>query len=119
MELFNFLLFLAGLIAILWILDRLLKKWFAIDPEVLESATAKKIKSWGKWAMVAVLLMLSPVMSQDGDAYVFWLILFLTILTIVEAFFEWRLLKGTRVYQMTLTSYALAVLAILIMVSVW
>lgn len=119
MELFGFLLFLAGMIGVLFFLERLIQKWFAIDQEVLESAPAKKIKAWSKGAMIVALLILYPMMIQGGDAYIFWLIAFLTAITAVEVFFEWKLLRGSRKYQMTLVSYALAMLTVLIMLSIW
>jgi hypothetical protein len=119
MELFSFLLFLAGLIGVLYFLDRLIQKWFAIDQEVLESVPAKKIKNWSKGAMIVALLILYPMMLQGGDAYIFWLIFFLTVITAVEAYFEWKLLRGSRKYQMTFVSYELAMLTILVMLSIW
>jgi Na+-transporting methylmalonyl-CoA/oxaloacetate decarboxylase gamma subunit len=119
MELFSFLLFLAVLIGVLYFLDRLIRKWFAIDQEVLESAPAKKVKNWSKGTMIVALLILYPMMLQGGDAYIFWLIVCLTAITAVEAYFEWKLLRGSRKYRMTLVSYALAMITVLVMLSIW
>lgn len=117
MEFLWLILFLAGIIGISFVFDRLIKKWFAIDEEVLESASAKKIESWTRWTTVIALLCLFPLVDQDFDAYIFWLLMVLTTITTVEAFFEWKLLKGSRKYQMTLVSYVFGMLWIITMLS--
>ena len=117
MELISFLFVLAGIIGVAVIFDRLIRKWFAIDEEVLKSAPAKKIESWTRWTTVFALLCLFPLVDQDFDAYIFWLLLVLTTITAVEAFFEWKLLKGSRKYQMTLVSYVFGMLLIITMLS--
>ena len=117
MGIFSFLFILAGIIGIAVLFDRLIKKWFAIDEEVLESAPAKKIESWIRWTTVVALLCLFPLVDQDFDAYIFWLLIVLTAITAVEAFFEWKLLKGSRKYQMTIVSYVFGMLLIITMLS--
>ena len=117
MGLFGFLFMLAGIIGVAVVFDRLIKKWFAIDEAVLESAPAKKIESWSRWITVIALLCLFPLVDQDFDAYIFWLLLVLTAITAVEVFFEWKLLKGSRKYQMTIVSYIFGMLLIITMLS--
>ena len=117
MEIFSFLLMLAGIIGVAVVLDRLIKKWFAIDEEVLQSAPAKKIESWSRWITVIALLCLFPIVNQDMDAYIFWLLSVLTAITAVEIYFEWKLLKGSRKYQMTMVSYVLGLLVIFAILS--
>lgn len=117
MELFTLLFILVGIIGVAFIFDRLIKKWFAIDEEVLESAPAKKIEGWTRWTTVVVLLCLFPLVNQDFDAYIFWLLLVLTAITAVEVFVEWKLLKGSRKYQMTIVSYVFGMLLIIAMLS--
>ena len=111
------LFILAVMFGVAFVFDRLIKKWFAIDEEVLESAPAKKIERWTRWTTVIALIGLFPLVNQDFDAYIFWLLLVLTTVTAVEAFFEWKLLKGSRKYQMTLVSYVFGMLWIITMLS--
>lgn len=105
-----FLLFNAAMI-LLFILEGLNRKWFAIDEAVLESAPAKKINLWSfrawSFGLFPVLLIL---LLQDVEVKFLWLAGFFTALTGVKVYFEWKLLKGSRKYRMTLVTYVFAML---------
>lgn len=105
-----FLWFNAAML-VLFILEGLNRKWFAIDERVLESKPAKKIDLWSNRALSFLLLPILLIMLLEGaGAYVFWLSAFFTMLMGVKVYFEWKLLKGSKKYQMTLVTYGLAML---------
>lgn len=119
MELLNFVGVLIGIFGLLYILEKQLKKWFAIEREVLESETAKKIERWNRWTFGVVQVLLIPLMFQNDEVYIYWMIIIFTAITAITVYVEWRLLKGTRKYQLSLATYGLFMFAILAMLSLW
>ena len=94
---------------LLFILEGLNRKGFAIDERVLQSVPAEKIRRGSKWAMSVGLLMLFPVMLLHGaDAFFIGLMVIFTAVAGVKVYFEWKLLKGSKKYQMTLVTYGLS-----------
>ena len=105
-----FLWFNAAML-VLFILEGLNRKWFAIDEGVLQSVPAEKIARGSKWAMSVGLLMLFPVMlKQCAGAFYIGVMGIFTAVAGVKVYFEWKLLKGSKKYQMTLVTYGLAML---------
>lgn len=105
-----FLLFTAAMI-LLFILEGLNRKGFAIDQGVLQSVPAEKIRRGSKWAMSVGLLILFPVMQLQGAvAFSIGLMVIFTAVAGVKVYFEWKLLKGSRKYRMTLVTYVLGML---------
>ncbi|WP_416143591.1 hypothetical protein [Planococcus koreensis] len=107
----NHFLLVNAAMAVLLILEGLNRKWFAIDEAVLESVPAEKIRRGSKWAMSAGLLILFTVMQLQGAvAFSIGLMVIFTAVAGVKVYFEWKLLKGSRKYRMTLVTYVLGML---------
>ncbi len=119
MEVLNLILLLIGIFGLLYILEKQLKKWFAIDEQVLESEPAKKIERWSRWTLAIAQVPLIPLTLQFDHAYIYWLLSIFTAITALTVYFEWRLLKGTKKYQLTLATYSLTLLAVLTIIILW
>ena len=109
MEFVSYFLWFNAAMLVLFILEGLNRKWFVIDKGLLESVPAEKIRRRSKEAMSIALLLLFPVMLLQGaGAFIIGVIVVFTAITGVKVYFEWKLLKGSKKYQMTLVTYGLA-----------
>ena len=108
MEFVSYFLWFNAAMLVLFILEGLNRKWFVIDKGLLESVPAEKIRRRSKEAMSIALLMLFPFMLLSAGTFVVGVIVVFTAIAAVKVYFEWKLLKGSRKYQMTLVTYGLA-----------
>lgn len=119
MEVLNLILLLIGIFGLLYILEKQLKKRFTIDEQVLESEPAKKIERWSRWTLLIAQVPLISLTLQFDHAYIYWLLSIFTAITALTVYFERRLLKGTKKYQLTLATYGLTLLAVLTLIILW
>lgn len=113
------LLWIIGATSVFLALDKLNNKWFAIDEKVLQSALAIKINRWSGGALVSVLLVFIFFRKQTQDEYAYIPEFAAAVIAIagVQSYFEWKLLKGSKKYIMTLVTYGLALLVIFFVIS--
>lgn len=112
--LFKGLLWLFGTALVFMLLDRLNNKWFAIDEKVLQSEAAKKINRWSSVALAIALIVFLFFRKQLQGEYDYILELAAVVKVIfgIQSYFEWKLLKGSKKYQMTLVTLGLMLFVI-------
>lgn len=112
--LFSGLLWVIGTVVVFTLLDRLNNRWFAIDVKVLQSEAAKKINRWSSFALVIALIVFLFFRKQlQGEyEYILELAAVVTVIFGIQSYFEWKLLKGSKKYQMTLVTLGLVFLVL-------
>ena len=112
--LFSGLLWIIGSAVAFTLLDRLNNRWFAIDEKVLQSAPAKKISRWSSFALAIALVVFLYFRKQLQGEYDYLLELaaVVTAIFVIQSYFKWKLLKGSKKYQMTLVTLGLVFLVI-------
>lgn len=108
------LLWIIGAVVAFTLLDRLNNRWFAIDEKVLQSAPAKKISRWSNIALISawiVFLFFRRQLQGEYD-YLLELAVVVTLIFMIQSYFEWKLLKGSKKYQMTLVTYGIVFLVV-------
>lgn len=108
------LLWIIGAAVAFTLLDSLNNRCFAIDEKVLKSAPAKKISRWSSIALISawiVFLFFRRQLQGEYD-YLLQFAAIVTLIFVIQSYFEWKLLKGSKKYQMTLVTYGIVFLVI-------
>lgn len=100
------------------LLNKFLKKRFGIDQEEQAGIPVKKFERWNNWLLIVAIIVLWFNLHASLESFFFWLIVILVIGNSVQIYLEWKYLKGSRKYQLSLINSTLGALAIMIILVV-
>ena len=94
-----------------------LKKRFGIDKEEQAGIPVKKFERWNSWIVIPAIIILGVNMQDSLERFLFWLFMMLIVGSALQIYLEWKFLKGSRKYQMSLMNSVLGGIAIIIFIT--
>ena len=94
-----------------------LKKRFGIDEEERAGVQIRRFERWNGWVMLAAIIVLFILFPDSLEVFFFWLMIVFLIVNAVQVFLEWKYLKGSRKYQVSLIYFAITALAVILFIS--
>jgi|GEM_PF-4545916 len=115
-----------GIVFFLWFiiiigfafLRMFLKKRFGIDKEEQAGIPVKKFERGNNWLMIVAIIVLAVNMQNSLESFFFWIFMIFFVGNATQIFLEWKYLKGSRKYQVSLINSMLGGLAIIIFITV-
>ncbi|ANU14392.1 hypothetical protein B481_2448 [Planococcus halocryophilus Or1] len=95
-----------------------LKKRFGINQEEQAGIPVKKFERWNNWLMILAIIVLAVNMQNSLESFFFWIFMIFFVGNATQIFLEWKYLKGSRKYQVSLINSMLGGLAIIIFITV-
>ncbi|ANU22063.1 DUF4181 domain-containing protein [Planococcus donghaensis] len=95
-----------------------LKKRFGIDQEEQAGIPVKKFERWNNWLMILAIIVLAVNMQDSLELFFFWIFVIFFVGNATQISLEWKYLKGSRKYQVSLINSVLSGLAIIIFITV-
>lgn len=115
----GFLLLLAAGLTIVLALEFGLKKWLRIEKVNLAETEGKNINHWGKGIILAAALCLLPfVIGGDRWQMLWFWVSYLSVLSLFEAFLQWKYARETKAYVLTLVLWPITLTA-LFTIAIW
>ena len=120
MELLQFIAVIAALFIVFYVLELLFRKWLKVEKEKITDPRGKKIDRWGRGIILVIVLCFIPFMfSGTGERILWFWMIYLTALNGFQAFLEWRYIKGSRLYLVTLLQIPLTIAVLLCIVFIY
>ncbi|EGA90785.1 hypothetical protein GPDM_03265 [Planococcus donghaensis MPA1U2] len=95
-----------------------LKKRFGINQEEQAGIPVKKFERWNNWLMILAVIVLAVNMQDSLEVFFFWIFVIFFVGNATQIFLEWKYLKGSRKYQVSLINSVLSGLTIIIFITV-
>ncbi|WP_255472968.1 DUF4181 domain-containing protein [Planomicrobium sp. CPCC 101079] len=96
-------------------MEKILRKWLGIKKVALSETPAKNTDRWGRGIIFAIALCGIPfIVGTDVASRLFWFwVVYLTALTAFQAYLQWKYIKESKEYVMTLLLYPVGLAAFL------
>ena len=107
----KFLVFLIVFGILVFLMERLLTKLLRIKKQKISDTPGKKIYSWGKVCILILFLCSLPFVVNSENQYAFAGVIMLNIILnfLFDAFMEWKYLKNSKQYVVTLVYIAMLI----------
>ncbi|WP_342667338.1 DUF4181 domain-containing protein [Domibacillus robiginosus] len=98
-----------------FLVEKLLRKWLGIEKRKISETTGKNIDRLGRVIILIAFLCTFPftfALTEDLNAMKWYWILYLVLLLGFQGFVQWRYLKNSREYVITLVFLVIGAIAI-------
>ncbi|EIM05527.1 hypothetical protein A1A1_15668 [Planococcus antarcticus DSM 14505] len=95
-----------------------LKKRFGIDKEAQAGVPVNKFERWNGWLTVAAIIALAIVIQGSLEKFAFWLFLIFFMGSVAQIYLEWKYLKGSRKYQVSLLYFSVVAVALVVFIKI-
>jgi hypothetical protein len=95
--------------------DLLLRKWLNIKRVKLSETSAKGIDRWGRGVILIVAICFIPftVGTLDPNKILWFWIVYLSVLTAFQAYLQWKYIRKSKEYILTLAFLPIGIAALL------
>lgn len=106
----NYFLVLAIIFILIFGTEKLLRKWLSVEKRRLSETPAKNLDQWGRGIILVVVLCAIPLLAIEEDARLIWFFIgYLILMNSFQAFLQWKYLKGSKEYLLTLLQLPVAI----------
>lgn len=106
------IVFILILLAIgLFIFEKLVRKWLNIEKVELSETPAKSIDRWGRGIILVFALCTIPFSAgaEEMERMLWFFVVYLLVLNLFQAYLQWKYIKGTKEYWVTLASLPIGI----------
>lgn len=94
-----------------------LKKRFAIDREEQAGIPVRRFERWSGTVMVSVVILLILFSEKPPEQLFSWILFVFLAVNAGQVFLEWKFLKKSRKYQMSIVYFAVMALALFVFIA--
>lgn len=95
-----------------------LKKRFGIDKEIQAGVPVNKFERWNGLLTVATVIAIALVFQGSLERVFFWLFLVFFVGSVAQIFLEWKYLKGSRKYQVSLLYFSIVAVTLVVFIKI-
>ncbi|MDM5219672.1 DUF4181 domain-containing protein [Peribacillus sp. NJ11] len=114
----EFLVFFIILIIFSLFIDKFLRKWLGVEKKKISETSGKNIDRWGRGIILFIFLCILPFAVEDRNVIKWYWICFLIVSMGFQLFMEWKYLKNSKEYVITVITLTYLLLALGIMYNV-
>jgi hypothetical protein len=114
----KFLAFFIILIIFSLFIDKFLRKWLGVEKKKISETSGKNIDRWGRGIILFIFLCTLPFAVEDRNVIKWYWICFLIVSMGFQLFMEWKYLKNSKEYVITVITLTYLLLALGIMYNV-
>ncbi|MEC2074533.1 DUF4181 domain-containing protein [Metabacillus fastidiosus] len=99
----EFLLFLIILFILFILIEKLLRKWLRVEKKKISETSGKNVDRWGRGIILLIFLCSLPFLNiEDTNVIKWYWISYLTLLVGFQSFIQWKYLKNSKEYVISL-----------------
>ncbi|TWT27262.1 DUF4181 domain-containing protein [Planomicrobium sp. CPCC 101110] len=99
----------------LFIFEKLMRKWLNIEKVELSETPAANIDRWGRGVILVLALCTIPLSAgaEEMERMIWFFVVYLFVLNLFQAYLQWKYIKGSKEYWVTLASLPIGIGAFL------
>lgn len=101
-------LFIIAFVSVLYFGEKMLIKWLDVEKQHVSETKGRRVDRWGKGLIVAGFLCVLPFVVDNDLFFIYWMVYF-TVLYGFQAILEWKYLKNSKQYVVTLSMLGVSV----------